>query len=381
MKGRLSALFLAGALLAGALFPIRARAEEPRAEEPRAEEPRAEEPDVEAPGVGEPGVGEPGAYERHVEEPRSTIAVVAAPGDRFGLQVRAELEAMGFAVAMLDDASEPMSRATLEASARKAGAIAAIRAVPSDRGVEVWIADRVTGKTVLRELTSDDDALAVSVVELLRASLLESALPAPTHGDVQPTPEIRTKMRLPMLGALASRPAPTLRISLAPGVLASPGGFGAAAYLDLGLAWMPSEHVGLAVFAAIPVTSPRVEDARASADIAALLVGGGMRFLFATPASRWAPSLDLGVTAISLHSYGMPQSGVGLFAGSASAITASPFASVGCAFAVNPLLRLRADVLVSGVVQGVSVQVAAREIATWGRPLVLTSAGIDFGWF
>ncbi|WP_437958418.1 hypothetical protein WME76_01335 [Sorangium sp. So ce119] len=180
------------------------------------------------------------------EEAPSIIAVVCPPGDRFGLRVVAELESLGFRAAILDPAADaPASRVSLEASARDAGAIAAIRAVPSGRGVEVWIADRVTGKTVLREMAGDagapdrDAALALRVVELLRASLLEAALPAPPPGELPATPEIREKLRVPAPAALADAPppppSPALRVALAPGALLSPGGLGAAASLDLGV--------------------------------------------------------------------------------------------------------------------------------------------------
>src|SRR5262249_5220500 len=149
-----------------------------------------------------------------IDEAASTIVVVCGPGDHFGLRVIAELEALGFRALIIDPLDEAASRASLEATARKAGAIAAIRAVPSARGVEVWIADRVTGKTVLREVASDDGALdgegalALRAVELLRASLLEVALPAPPPGEVPATPEIRAKMQLPPPGALADKPPP-----------------------------------------------------------------------------------------------------------------------------------------------------------------------------
>ncbi len=96
---------------------------------------------------------------------------------------------------------------------------------PSERGVEIWIADRVTGKTVLREMADDggtpdrDAALALRAVELLRASLLEVGLPAPPPGEVPATPEIREKLRVRAPDtppAPAQRPSPALHLSLAP---------------------------------------------------------------------------------------------------------------------------------------------------------------------
>jgi hypothetical protein len=317
-------------------------------------------------------------------EAASTIVVLCAPGDRFGLRLVAELESLGFRAVVLDPSTEPASRAALEASAREAGAIAAIRAVPSERGVEVWIADRVTGKTVLRDLPNDrgtpdrDDALALSVVELLRASLLEIALPTPSRGEVPATPEIREKMSVPAPSALEPRSPPRLRVSLAPGVLLSPGGFGASGSLAVGIDWMPSDHVGVCALAAIPLTSARVEGAQGSADLTILLGGGGARFTFASRASAWSPSADLGVLAVSLRSAGTAKPG--FVASSPSAVTGAPFARLGLAFAPIPTLRLRADVLAGLVAQGVAIEFARHEVATWGKPLVLSTLGVDFGW-
>ncbi|WP_437485574.1 hypothetical protein WME75_01225 [Sorangium sp. So ce1014] len=133
------------------------------------------------------------------EEAPSTLAVLCPPGDRFGLRIVAELESLGFRTEIVDPAAEPATRASLEASARRAGAIAAIRAVRAGRGVEVWIV--------------------------------------------------------------------------------------------------------------------------------------------------------------------------------------APFARLGVAFAVTPAFRLRADVLASVIAQGVSIQITEHDTVTWGQPILLTSAGVDFGWF
>jgi hypothetical protein len=161
-------------------------------------------------------------------------------------------------------------------------------------------------------------------------------------------------------------------------VLLSPGGFGPAALLDVGVAWLPSEHVGAAAFAAIPLSRPRVSSAAGSADLAATLAGGGARFLFTGRASRWAPSLDVGATAISLQVAGSASAG---YAASASEVwTGAPFVRAGAAFAPNPMLRVRADLFVTAIFEGATVRLAGEQAATFGRPIVAASAGVDFGW-
>jgi hypothetical protein len=142
---------------------------------------------------------------------------------------------------------------------------------------------------------------------------------------------------------------------------------------------MPSEHVGALLFAAIPLNRPEVQGAHGSADLAAGLGGLGARFLLTTRASRWAPTVDAGLAVVGLASKG--RGDAGFTSGSSFAATAAPFLRFGVAFAPTPRLRVRADVLASAVVQGTSIQIAAREAATWGRPVGLFSAGVDFGLF
>jgi hypothetical protein len=354
VRGRFPALLLAGAALAAAL--------------PSAPRARADEP-------------------AHEAEATPVIAVLCAPGDPFGLRVQAELESLGFRTVLFDPAAEPASRGSLEAWARKAGAIAAIRAVASEDGVEVWIADRVTGKTVLREMARDgaaldrDASLALRVVDLLRASLLEVALPGRPPGEVSATPELREKLHLPEPDA--ERPAPalpvrSLRFSLAPGVMLSPGGFGPAGSLQVGVAWTPKERVGLSGFAALPLSRPRVSGPPGSADLSVVLAGGAVRFLFLPRSDRWEPSAEVGLMAVALESTSTVHGG--FVPGSSSTGTAAAFARVGLACALTPTLRLRADVLAGLIGQGVLVQLATEQVATWGLPVVLSSAGVDFGW-
>lgn len=323
----------------------------------------------------------------HAEAPSAprvqaaTIVVVCDAADPLGGRLVAELATIGLTAQILAPLDQTTSRTSLEAAARRAGAAAAIRTVALERGVEVWIADRVTGKTVLREIASegppDEASVALRVVELLRASLLEITLPSPPRGEVPAPPAIRAKL------ALAPEPQPrrppSLRLSLVPGALLSPGGIGPGASLDLGLAWMPSEHFGLSAFVAIPLSASRFEGTTGGVDLRVLLAGGGLRLLLTSRASRWAPTIDVGLAGVSLQSSGARADGSKSATDSAAA--PAPFTRVGLGWAITPLLRVRADVMGGVIAQGVSLRFAGEEAARWGRPFALIGAGLDFGWF
>src|SRR5688572_4871010 len=125
------------------------------------------------------------------------VVVVEDPEmQRFATRLRSELTSVGFEVVMRprEDSSTPLS---LEELAKKEGAVAALHVKASRSGVEVWVMDRITSKTLLRELvpSSGDDVgeVAVAAVELLRASLLEVETPKFKPKVEEPTP-VATKL-------------------------------------------------------------------------------------------------------------------------------------------------------------------------------------------
>jgi hypothetical protein len=319
------------------------------------------------------------------DKPRPTVVIVCPPDDRFGLRVRAELESLGFQTVVVGEEDGPASRASLEGAARRAHAIAAIRGVPADGGVDVWIADRVTGKTVLRHVESEpgsvdrEAALAIRAVELLRASMLETSLPTRVPGEVPAAREIRERLQVP---ALARSAPPDVRVAVGLASVAwSPGGFGTASSFGIDVGVMPSEHVGIFATGAASLTSPEVRNGTlGSATLSFVLAGGGARFIFTPRESTWEPFADAGVAAVLLRSQATSAS-AGLVAGVATGLAAAPFTRVGLVFAATRSVRIRADLLVGIIGQGVSVQIGGKPAASWGLPFLLPSLGIDLGAF
>src|SRR5271170_450500 len=131
------------------------------------------------------------SHRARAESGATLVAIVTAePNSSLTRRVRAELEGVGLDVIVLKPPDETSpSRAPLEQAARSVGAVAAVRLIASSEGkVEVWVADRVTGKAVVRELDApesgaSDAAVAIGSVELLRASLMELHSGEPPHGD------------------------------------------------------------------------------------------------------------------------------------------------------------------------------------------------------
>ncbi|MFT3766777.1 MAG: hypothetical protein QM820_14870 [Minicystis sp.] len=110
-----------------------------------------------------------------------------------------ELAAAGFEVVLVDAGPEGDARAQVEEGGAAARPFATVAIVDTARGAtaDVWVADHVTGKTVVRQMHVATGAafaadvskiLAIRAVELLRASLLEVSVASP--GSVTLPPDV-----------------------------------------------------------------------------------------------------------------------------------------------------------------------------------------------
>jgi len=110
------------------------------------------------------------------------------------VRLRGELVAAGFDAQVIEQALGVDVRASLEklspASDGAATALVAVVASAEPGSAELWVIDRVTGKTVERRVNAGAtdpprmaEVLSVRAVELLRASFLELAISTPPAGN------------------------------------------------------------------------------------------------------------------------------------------------------------------------------------------------------
>ncbi|HWO12025.1 MAG TPA: hypothetical protein VNN80_21170, partial [Polyangiaceae bacterium] len=150
------------------------------------------------------------------------MLVVDGSTSLLAARIREELATMGFEPVI--EAREASSVDELPAIARSGQAAVAVRLEIVENGVRVWVFDRTTGKTLTRELSpateSGDASLALHVVELLRASLLELKLPDAPRGDQDATPALLQASGVPPTPAAdplpPTAPAPVARAAPPP---------------------------------------------------------------------------------------------------------------------------------------------------------------------
>ena len=312
------------------------------------------------------------------------VLVAPEPGDRVAVRIRAELRALRFEVVDAEPAPGPPARAPLAEVARERGAVAAVRLVPSSAGVEVWIVDRITGKTVLREVLTEEPGsaagsatVALRVVELLRASLMELDAPGPPRGEVTLPEEVRGLLA-PSRRSPATPPPPgrpIVSIEVGPTLLVSPGGLGPEGAVQVAAHLAPESRVAASLFAMVPLVPASASGPEGSATLRFGIFGGGARVRLAAPGARWAPVAGAGVSALWMSYDGKP--GAGWVGASGDAFTVAPWLRVGLGVAVAPRLRLRADLLGGVAVRRPAIQFGERVAARWGAPFFAPSIGIE----
>jgi hypothetical protein len=296
-----------------------------------------------------------------------------------------ELGSLGLSAEEVDGQArtEQEQRLELAAVADARGAVAAFRVVraSADAGgvVDLWLVDRVTGKTTFRTIgvldTADPDAASVAalrVVELLRASLLELQLPGQVRQEVEPPPRIVEMMQ----EVTAPEPAPELSVGIAVGpVLAgSPGGVGLLPALELAVRWNVLETLALAVAGSVTLVGGTVEDAGSSCTVN---LGGFRLAAFWEPwtAGWFRPAFGLGAGMRFAWSNGTPAPGY------VARFDWEPYADVGAEiqalFVLAQRVGIRAGFRTGVLIPELSVRFGDRTVATAGRPLLEGFVGLE----
>jgi hypothetical protein len=208
--------------------------------------------------------------------------------DRAEIRLGAELRAAGFAVEERVVDGEDDARKIVETSV-EGGPFATVllRRSGARAATDVWVADHVTHKTVVRRMGSRgsgdaaDRALALRVVELMRASLVEGLVLPPSDEEVPaaapalasaaapppapPPPDVATWTREAM-----HEPLPPRRlVAIALGVEGAFGGpdVGLAVAPVLRVAWRATDAWCIGLLAAGPGYGARVSAAAGSANL------------------------------------------------------------------------------------------------------------------
>jgi hypothetical protein len=300
-------------------------------------------------------------------------------------RLQAELGLLGFVSERLElsDTGTVLGPDLLDRLASEQ-ADAAIEIVLTPERINVWVADGTTGKTLHRRFDllanpelADPRTLAISAVELLRASRLE--LEAETEPEVAPPIEPVVDHELPPIEHEVEPPR-LLRgaISLAPLVTGSPGGFGPAAHIEVAGRWVPRERFALRFSLWVPTVSNIVERSAGTAWLRFGMVFVEPQLRLPGGAPWFHPELGLGVGVAVINIEGIAngpeRSNASVLAGFVA------HSHLGLGFAVAARVWIRVDGYLGVLQPQPEVTFSGETVARWGLPWGTGSLGIEL-WF
>jgi hypothetical protein len=299
------------------------------------------------------------------------VLVVAPPESRLERLLAAEIGNLGLVALVRPRQADAATMPFVEALA-SAGAAAAVRVADAGDTLEIWIAERSTGRAVLRETvpglgdSSAEDVAVLRASELLRANLIEVELPKPAP----PAPEVVPPKAPPKRPARWVAAAGPMLLVGQPSFATQPG-------IIAGLGFEPRSSYGVDLWFAWAATDS-VQSTVGSARISPRHFGLGAIRIFTAPWTKWRLALGGSAAAQWLHVVGRAQPGYA--AGSDHHVAAALLGRGQIAYAPLPRLRFALDLHAGATWQRTRIRLAGEDVATWGRGLALACLRAEVLW-
>jgi hypothetical protein len=314
---------------------------------------------------------------------RRVLLVIDRPNDPLIERIGAEVAALGLGVL-----TRP-STGPLEEDARAQHAAAAIRVLPSRKGVEVWMADATTGRTLARQLVVDErptgpdyGLVALQTAEILRTGLLGRTDGAEKPKEPPPPPPPPPPPDPPPPPAAVRAPAswPHQTSVLAGlGALSSPGGIGTSLAASLSLERTIFWRLGIVLDVTLPIRRGSLSDQGSTAEMGAYLVGlaGFVRLL--PPDAHWFLTTGAGGAVVHVRTTGTSRESF-LVGASSNGLVGAAYARIDAGWRPRRWARIGLASIVGTAFPRVTVRFAGNPVGTWGRVFVaaLAVAGVDW---
>lgn len=296
------------------------------------------------------------------------LLVIDRANDPLMARIQAEIAALGLIV-LSGNATGP-----LETSAREQRAVAAVRVLPSRKGVEVWMADATTGRTLTRQLVVDERTagpdhtlVALQTAELLRTGLFPKAnKPAPPVAPVQVVP--------------APPPARTgeWRLRNGLGALYSRGGVDTTMQDWLTIQRWWRHDFGMALSASLPIVRGSISGPEGHSLVSPYLGTLELCTSFLQVDSRWLLTGGLGTGLVMLRTEG--RSAQPLQPTSASAISGLGYARVELALKLTKWVNLGITGAAGTTLLPVTIRFAGNQAGTWGSLILASFLQLGVDW-
>lgn len=305
------------------------------------------------------------------------IVVIADHADAAIIPLlKAELVQLGLQVIEVEKSAGEVVPRELTEAASEHHAVAAFRVQVSSNTVEVWIADRATGKVSLREVfTQGSDSrvearlVVLQAVELLRWSLKEFEAPHPPRGDLPKPPAT-------LAGFTGTPRDDRLAFGIAPLLLLSPGGanVGAGAQLDMTIRW---SWVGTRFVYGQLVLPAVLESDTGRAELSTRWFAVQAVALSSAWTDRFKPSIGLGVAMVSTSMHGIAT--FPRLASDDSLFTVAPMIDGRLGYTVGRHLQLTAGLSAMAALESDAIYFENRRVGSYGRLFFTTAIGVLAG--
>lgn len=316
------------------------------------------------------------------------VLIRVVPGnDQVSARLRAELGLLGFTAVALDVSEKtPAFAADLLDQLDARNASAAIEIVFGEHRIDLWVADGNTGKALNRRLDltldpelADPRTVAISAVELLRASRLELGEATPEHEGTPVAKDDELPEREPNETGRPTRDLsePSVgAISLAPMVGGSPGGFGVTTHVELAGRWAPLERFALRASLWVPTlgNSIAVNDGYVRMFVGMAFIEPQLRL---PGGAKWFhPELGLGLGGAVVGFEGNAREGLRSDTQVLGGFTS--YGHLGLGFSVVPRLWIRLDGYLGVLLPRPELKSTLNETeATWGAPFGTGTLGLE----
>jgi hypothetical protein len=303
------------------------------------------------------------------------LLVVDQADDPFAERIRAELAALGLDVVALETWRTGEAIESLDAAGRSESAAAAIRMLSSRKGVEVWMANQPTGRSLLRQLIVDESPngpnlglVALQTAELLRTSLLSVAdARAATAARHESATAKAAETTVPIVEAKPAGPAPW-GVQAAVGAMFSPSTGDGQMQAWLSVHRMIAARVGIALDGSLPLRTGTVTGPEGSARMSTVL--GGIALFTRVDATEWPLYAAVAAGGAVLRVGADGDASNPFVPSSDSAVTGAFYARGDAGFTATRWLRFGGRAVAGVAPTGVKVRFAGNEAGVWGRPFI-----------
>ena len=299
------------------------------------------------------------------------LLVVDRANDPLMARIQAETFALGLNV-VTSGPSGP-----LETSAREQRAVAAVRALPSRNGVEVWMADVTTGRTLTRQLVVDErpDGPDNTLVALQTAELLRTGLSPKEDKPAAPSAPPMT---------IVETPAPTpprtdaWRFRNGLGGLYSRGGVDTAMQDWVSMQYWWRSAFGVAVAGSLPILRGVLSGPEGRSQVGAYLGALEICAGLLDDDSHWRLTSGVGAGLVYLRTSG--QSAPPLTPGSAGALTGVGYARLDLSLKVSRWVDLGLATTAGTTFVPVKIRFAGNQAGTWGGFIMAAFFQLGINW-